>query len=109
MRYTLLLLVFLFTTVFVSAQTTTYVNGYYRQNGTYVSGYYRTTPDHTNHNNYSTTQNVNPYTSDNGSRAKDYSSQASNYGSGKTIHTGPRGGEYYINSNGNKVYVPKRD
>ena len=27
--------------------------------------------------------------------------------SGKTIHTGSRGGKYYINSNGNKTYVKK--
>lgn len=25
----------------------------------------------------------------------------------KTIHTGPRGGRYYINKNGNKTYVPR--
>ena len=34
---------------------------------------------------------------------------AYNYGSGRTIHTGSRGGQYYINSNGNKTYVPKRN
>lgn len=27
--------------------------------------------------------------------------------SSKTIYTGPRGGQYYINSNGNKTYVPR--
>lgn len=27
--------------------------------------------------------------------------------SDRTIHTGPRGGQYYINSNGNKTYVPR--
>lgn len=27
------------------------------------------------------------------------------YSSGNTIYTGPRGGQYYINSNGNKTYV----
>ncbi len=26
---------------------------------------------------------------------------------GKTIHTGPNGGNYYINSNGNKIYVAR--
>lgn len=26
----------------------------------------------------------------------------------RTIHTGPRGGRYYINSNGNKTYLKKR-
>lgn len=28
--------------------------------------------------------------------------------SSRTIHTGPRGGKYYINSKGNKVYVKKK-
>jgi len=37
-----------------------------------------------------------------------YSSAAQNYGGGHVIYTGPRGGQYYINDNGNKVYVPKR-
>lgn len=27
---------------------------------------------------------------------------------GATIHTGPRGGKYYINSNGNKTYIKKK-
>lgn len=30
------------------------------------------------------------------------------YGGGRTIHTGPRGGKYYINSRGNKTYVKRR-
>lgn len=28
--------------------------------------------------------------------------------SGRTIYTGPRGGKYYINSNGNKTYIKKK-
>ena len=28
--------------------------------------------------------------------------------SGRTIHTGPRGGKYYINKNGNKTYIKKK-
>lgn len=27
---------------------------------------------------------------------------------GRTIYTGPRGGQYYINSNGNKTYIRKK-
>lgn len=92
------------TTVF----SQTYVKGYYKSNGTYVQGHYRTTRDNTNHNNWSTTGNTNTYTGSQGSVAKDYSSQATNYGQGKTIHTGPQGGQYYYNSNGNKTYVPKQ-
>ncbi len=86
----------------------TYVNGYTKSNGTYVSGHYRSSQNSTNHDNYSTSGNYNPYTGTSGSRAKDYSTGAYNYGSGHTIYTGSRGGQYYINGNGNKTYVPKR-
>lgn len=86
----------------------TYVNGYTKSNGTYVHGHYRSSQNSTNHDKYSTSGNYNPYTGSAGSRAKDYSTGAYNYGNGHTIHTGSRGGQYYINSNGNKTYVPKR-
>lgn len=86
----------------------TYVNGYTKSNGTYVQGHHRSTRNNTNHDNWSTTGNTNIYTGTSGSRAKDYSTGAYNYGTGHTIHTGSRGGQYYINSNGNKTYVPKR-
>lgn len=86
----------------------TYVNGYTKSNGTYVQGHYRSSQNSTNHDNYSTSGNYNPYTGSSGSRAKDYSAGAYNYGSGHTIHTGSRGGQYYINNSGNKTYVPKR-
>ena len=85
-----------------------YQSGYTRSNGTYVQGHYKTSSNYTNHDNFSTSGNYNPYTGSAGSRARDYSSSAYNYGSGRTVQTGPRGGQYYINSNGNKTYVPKR-
>lgn len=87
---------------------TNYNNGYIKQNGSYVQPHYKTQSNQTNLDNYSTQDNVNPYTSEKGSKAKDYSIDAYNYGSGKAIQTGERGGQYYINDNGNKVYVPKR-
>ncbi len=34
-------------------------------------------------------------------------STKSSYSGSKTIHTGPRGGKYYINKNGNKTYIKK--
>ena len=92
----------------VSIPPTTTVSGYYRDNGTYVDSYVRTRPNSTNWDNFSTSGNTNLYTGSTGYRAKDYSVGAYNYGSGNVIHTGPRGGQYYINSNGNKTYVPKR-
>lgn len=86
----------------------TYVQGYTKSDGTYVQGHYRSSRNSTNHDNYSTSGHSNPYTGTSGSRARDYSSGAYNYGSGRTIQQGSRGGQYYINSNGNKTYVPKR-
>jgi|WetSurMetagenome_2_1015567.scaffolds.fasta_scaffold1172153_2 hypothetical protein len=86
-----------------------YQNGYTRKDGTTVTGHYKTENNGTNHDNYSTSGNVNPYTGSVGSRAGDYSSDANNYGAGNQIYTGPRGGQYYTNSKGNKTYVPKRN
>ncbi len=91
-----------------SQPSTRYQQPYTRNDGTYVSGHIKTQSNGTNLDNYSTSGNTNPYTQQSGSRAQDYSPEATNYGSGQTIHTGPRGGQYYINSNGNKTHVPKR-
>ena len=88
--------------------SSTHVNGYTKSNGTYVKSHYRSSRNSTNHDNFSVSGNANPYTGKSGSVAKDYSIDAYNYGSGRTIHTGSRGGQYYINSKGNKTYVPKR-
>ncbi|WP_373511326.1 hypothetical protein [Persicitalea sp.] len=85
-----------------------YQQGYSRSDGSYVEPHYKTRSNSTNLDNFSTSGSLNPYTQQSGSRAQDYSPEASNYGSGRTIHTGPRGGQYYINSNGNKTYVPKQ-
>jgi hypothetical protein len=85
-----------------------YVNGYFKKDGTYVQGYFKSSPNTTNIDNYSTQGNVNPRTGTQGTRAPDYSPQAYNYGDGRIIYTGPKGGQYYINDSGRKVYVPKR-
>lgn len=92
----------------IYAQNTRYQQGYTKKDGTYVNGHYKTTTNKTNHDNYSTRPNTNNSTGAKGSRAKDYSAGANNYGQGKTIRTGPNGGQYYQNSNGKKTYVPKR-
>ena len=92
-----------------SAQTTKVTSGYYKPStGTYVNPYRSTISNNTNRDNFSTTGNTNPYTGTSGTRAQDYSPAASFYGSGHAIQTGSRGGQYYINGNGNKTYVPKR-
>lgn len=112
MRQFLFIVTFLMVATFSYAQTnssTRYQQGYYKPStGTYVQPHYKTTTNKTNHDNFSTKGNTNPYTGTSGYRAKDYSSGSYNYGSGRTIHTGPKGGQYYYNSNGNKTYVPKR-
>jgi hypothetical protein len=95
---------------FVSPLVTadTWVNGYVKRDGTYVEGHYRQDRNSTNLDNYSTQGNVNPYSGAPGARARDYSSEALNYGDGRAVYTGPRGGQYYYNDSGRKVYVPKR-
>jgi hypothetical protein len=97
---------------FASAQTNPsyrYQSGYYKPStGTYVRPHFKTNINGTNGDNYSTKGNINPWTGIRGGRARDYSAEADGYGSGKTIYTGPLGGQFYYNSNGNKTYVPKR-
>lgn len=122
MKNLFFLIVFFFTTALTFAQSEVWVNGYYRSNGTYVQGYYRTAPDYTINNNWSTVGNVNPHTGKAGtvSRSSTYSDvyyvpttysysnySTPSYTSTSTIYTGPRGGQYYINSNGNKTYISR--
>ncbi len=86
-----------------------YVPGYIKPStGTYVEGYNRTLPNNTNIDNYSTFRYTNLYTGNVGTKPQDYSTGASSYGQGQIIYTGPKGGQYYINGNGNKTYVPKQ-
>ena len=108
MKKLLLLFALVLTTSLSFAQGTRQVSGYTKKDGTYVAPYTRTKSNTTNTDNYSTQGNTNPYTGTSGSRAQDYSAPAQNYGGGQPIQTGPKGGQYYINSNGNKVYVPKQ-
>lgn len=85
-----------------------YQEGYYRSNGTYVQPHMKTEKDNTNGNEFGTRGNTNPFTLKEGTRPRDYSPEAYQYGQGKQIQTGERGGQYYNNDNGNKTYVPKR-
>lgn len=109
MRKVVLFLFFVLIPIAAVAQNHKYQRGYVRKStGTFVNGHYKTRSDRTNHNNFSTRGKSNPYTGSKGYRAKDYSSGAYNYGKGKTIYKGSRGGQYYNNSRGKKTYVPKR-
>lgn len=107
-----LILIFLLSIAFnysLKAQTSHMQSGYYKPStGKYVMPHMKTEINNTNLDNFSTKGNTNIYTGQNGSRAQDFSNEALNYGSGKIITTGERGGQYYINNNGNKTYVPKR-
>jgi len=86
-----------------------YQRGYVKKStGTYVQPHFKTTINKTNHDNYSTKPNTNTYTGSKGYKARDYSPDTYNYGKGHLISTGSKGGQYYKNSKGNKVYVPKR-
>lgn len=125
---------FLFFTTLSFAQSQVWVDGYNRSNGTYVQGHYRTEKNHTVNDNWTTKGNTNPHTGKVGTlprstsypstyykpvsspyTAPTYSTPArSSYASptystpsssSQTIHTGPRGGTYYINASGNKSYV----
>ena len=91
-----------------STPSVRYQSGYVRDNGTYVQPHYKTESNITNWDNFSTKGNTNTDTGEKGYRARDYSTGATNYGSGSTIYSGSKGGQYYINSSGNKTYVPKR-
>ena len=106
------LIVFLISYNFIISQTNSnvrYQKGYVKKStGTYVGPHFKTDINKTNHDNFSTENNSNTYTNEKGSRAKDYSENANNYGKGQTIQTGSKGGQYYINSKGNKTYVPKK-
>ena len=115
---------FLFAAANSFAQTSTYVSGYTNSNGTYVQGYYRTTPNTTRNDNYSTVGNTNPYTGSAGTKPTDsyyvapstYSAPSygtstyystPTYSNSTPVYTGSRGGQYYINSNGNKTYISR--
>lgn len=103
------LIFFLFTGIVAYSQNTRIQNGYYKpSSGVYVNPHMKTNQNGTNIDNFSTKNNTNPYTGVKGSRAADYSSGALEYGKGENIITGPKGGQYYNNSNGGKTYVPKR-
>jgi hypothetical protein len=105
MKKIIFIIAFLFTTAFTFAQVA--VKGYYRSNGTYVQPYQKTAPNSTRNDNYSTIGNSNPYTGEAGTQSRDRYTTTPSSSSSNTIYTGPRGGQYYINSNGNKTYVSR--
>ena len=103
MKKMLFIIGFMFATAVLSAQTKqVWVNGYQKSDGTYVQGYYRTVPDATATNNYNYYGNTNPNTGTTGTQQLYYNTTPTQ---SRTLYTGANGGIYYINDNGNKVYV----
>jgi hypothetical protein len=137
MKKLFVFIAFLFATANSFAQSTVYVSGYTKSNGTYVQPHYRTSPNSTRNDNYSTVGNVNPYTSQEGTKPRDYETSTytaptytntstsksptyttptytntatydtPSYSTTTPVYTGTRGGQYYINSNGNKTYISR--
>jgi hypothetical protein len=93
MKNLLFVIAFLFTSAITFAQSI-YVPGYTRSNGTYVPGYTRSSINQT----YST-----PIYSQPTYVTPVY--QQPVYRTNTPVYSGSRGGQYYINSNGNKTYV----
>lgn len=90
------------------AQSTINVQGYTTSNGTYVSSHNRTAPNNTANDNYSTIGNTNPYTGSDGTKSNNSGYSTYSTPSYTTpVYTGSRGGQYYINSNGNKSYISR--
>jgi hypothetical protein len=93
------------------AQNPVRISGYTNNYGTYVEPHYRTSPNSTVRDNYSYSGNVNPFTGSIGTKTYEsystpsFSTPSYSSPSTSTIYTGPRGGTYYINGNGNKTYV----
>ncbi len=122
MKNFLFLISFLFFSAVSFAQVS--VRGYYRSSGTYVQPHQRTYPNATRNDNYSTIGNTNPYTGRAGTQPRDgYRTSVNTYSQvyaapkvyitptyttpvyNQTVYTGSRGGQYYINRNGNKTYI----
>jgi hypothetical protein len=93
---------------YYTAPKVNYQQNYYNSSGTYVEPHYKTNSNNTNLDNYSTSGNINPYTGQSGSKAQEKTPEAFNYGKGYEIKQGSNGGQYYINTEGKKIYVPKR-
>ncbi|MBA4319939.1 MAG: hypothetical protein C0412_16185 [Flavobacterium sp.] len=108
MRKYLVILLILFICSVSFSQKVRYQRGYTKSSGKYVQPHFKSQSNKTNWDNYSTKQNSNPYTGKKGSKAKDYSHEAYNYGKQKQVIKGPHGGNYYNSSKNKKIYVPKR-
>lgn len=60
--------------VAATASADQWVNGYTKKDGTYVEGHYRSSPNQYRYDNYSSQNNSNPYTGQQGSGRNEWSS-----------------------------------
>ncbi len=72
MRTALLALTTAFTVSAFAADT--YVQGYYKRDGTYIAPHHQATRDDKLYNNYSSQDQINPYTGTYGTKRNEYSS-----------------------------------
>ncbi|MDW8295633.1 MAG: hypothetical protein RMJ97_02010, partial [Raineya sp.] len=83
-RYYLLFAILFLLNLEVKGQEYRYQRGYYKPStGTYVQPHMKTYNNETNHDNFSTKYNTNPFTNQKGYRARDYSYESYNYGAGQ--------------------------
>jgi hypothetical protein len=99
--YTFLVLALLTTEVFGQQR----IQGYCRPDGSCVQGHFRTRPNDTAIDNYSTSGNWNPNSGRISTRELDIPATSTTDLTPPPLQVGPRGGQYYINENGRKVYV----
>lgn len=75
-----------------------------------TAGERKSTSNSYNYSNttYNTTNPVKTYSTPTSTYSIPQTTFNYNSGSSKTIYTGSRGGQYYINSNGNKTYIKRK-
>lgn len=56
-----------------------YVNGYVKKDGTYVAPHMRSSPNNSQHDNYNTKGNVNPYTGQQGTQTDNHAPKPTPY------------------------------
>lgn len=90
-----------------AASAEQYVKGYCKKDGTCVQGHFKTSPNGTALDNYSTRGNFNPNTGKVSTRDLETPTSPSQQPGGP-LQIGPRGGQYYVNESGKRVYVREK-
>jgi hypothetical protein len=103
-------LIFLVVTLGISSFSAAdeYVPAYVRRDGTIVQGHFRSSPNGTAIDNYSTRGNFNPNSGRVSTRELEIPATSGGDRNSAPLQVGPRGGRYYINESGEKVYVRRQ-